>query len=328
MVIAMGLVSPAVAVSEKELFDTGVNYLKLDKFQEAVDTFTALIDMAPGNPDAYKNRGVAYMKLSLYDQAIKDFERTKQIMPNLKGLYSNLGVAWYYKADFPRAIENYDMEISQSPDNHFAYFNRAICRYELKDYDESLKDITKTLSLSPEFYLALCLKGDLLSKMNQAEKAKQAYEKAILIDPDQAYAKEQLAALKLDSKPMADLPKYSVPVKAAVVEQKKMPDPRSLPAGVGNKIEKTSSPGVSALVGKYELQTGAYRVRDNAVDMQKKLEKAGYEAKLLELTRPNQIVWYLVRTGIYATKEEAQTARAILENEAKTQAVVRPFGQF
>lgn len=328
MVIAISLVSPAFAVSEKELFDTGVNFLKQDKFQEAVDTFTALIAMAPENPDAYKNRGVAYMKLNLYDQAIKDFERTKQIMPNLKGLYSNLGVAWYYKADFPRAIENYDTEISQSPDNHFAYFNRAICRYELKDYDGSLKDITKTLSLSPEFYLALCLKGDLLSKMNQAEKAKQAYEKAILIDPDQAYAKEQLAALKLDSKPMADSPKDPAKVTAAVVVQKKMPDPHSLPVRVGEKTEKASSPGLQGSAGNYELQTGAYRVRDNAVDMQKKLEKAGYEAKLLELTRPNQIVWYLVRTGIYETKEAAQTAKAILENNAKTEAVVRPFGQF
>ena len=284
MVISISLTSSVFAVSEKELFEKGVSCLKQDKYQEAVTAFSELIKMAPENPDAYKNRGVAYMKLNLYDQAIADFERTKEIMPSLKGLHSNLGVAWYYKSDYPKAIENYKQEILLSPDNHFAYFNRAICLYELKEYDKSLEDIAKTLELLPGFYLALCLKGDLYTKMNQLQQAKHAYEAAISIDPDPVYAREQLAGL----------------------------NDGVLPGG-----------GVT-----YELQSGAFQLRDNAEKMQEKLAKNGYKAKIFVVTRPGKIIWYLVRSGIYSSKNEAQADKNTLKQDLRIDSIVRPSGKF
>ena len=306
IVIAVCLNLPAFAATERELFENGVTLLKQEKNQEAVDVFTALIEMAPENPDAFKNRGVAYMKLNRYDEAIDDFERVKQIVPDLKGLYSNLGVAWYYKNEYSKAIANYDKEISQSPENHFAYFNRAICRVELKDYEKSLQDVIKTLELSPDFYLARCLKGDLYGNMNQPQKAKIAYEQAILIDPDQAYAKEQLEGLMLEDVPIPEVKKTEVSVEAPVILQ-----PVS-----------TSPPGI------YELQTGAYQVQDNAVGMFKKLGRHGYQARILELTRPNHITWYLVRIGAYSLEQEAQSANEILKSKVGIEGVIRPFDRF
>ena len=295
ILVAISFYSPAFSESEKELFENGVNFLKQDRYQEALDTFTELIAISPGNPDAYKNRGVAHMKLDQYDLAIEDFERTKEIVPDLKGLYSNLGVAWYYKEDYPRAIENYNKEISLSPGNHFAYFNRAICRSELKEYEKSLGDINKTLELFPEFYLALCLKGDLFTKMNLPQKAKQAYEEAILIDPDKSYAAEQIAGLKLDNSKVIKEPVH------------------------------LSEPTVN--VG-YELQAGAYHVRDNAVEMLKKIENNGYKVKILELKRPSNITWFLVRIGVYNLRNEAQSAKTLLKSNHGIDTIIRPFGKF
>lgn len=301
MVIFISLSSPVFAVSERELFEKGVRCLKQDKYQEAVDAFSALIKMAPENPDAHKNRGVAYMKLNLYDQAIDDFERTKAIMPSLKGLHSNLGVAWYYKADYSKAIENYKQEILLSPGNHFAYFNRAICFYELKEYDKSLEDIAKTLDLLPGFYLALCLKGDLYTKMNQPQDAQHAYEEAISIDPDQVYAREQLARLN----PIT-------PPEKTIKETKKT-------------ISSVALPGEAE---SYELQAGAFQIRDNAEKIQAKLAKKGYKAKILVLTRPGQIIWYLVRSGVYSSQNEAQSDKNMLKQNLGIEAIVRPFDKF
>ena len=292
--VAISFYSPAFSQSEKELFENGVSFLKQERYQEALDTFTELIAIAPGNPDAYKNRGVAHMKLDQYDLAIEDFERTKEIVPDLKGLYSNLGVAWYYKEDYPKAIENYNKEISLSPDNYFAYFNRAICRAELNEYGKSLGDINKTLKLFPEFYLALCLKGDLFAKMNQPQKAEQVYEEAILIDPDKAYAREQLAGLKMND------------------------------AKISKKTASLSEPVVT---GNYELQAGAFQVRDNALRMQKKIENNGYKAKLLELKNSNNITLYLVRTGAYTNRNEAESAKTILKNNHGIDTIIMPFGR-
>jgi tetratricopeptide (TPR) repeat protein len=300
IVLAICCSSTAFPASERELFENGVNFLKQDKNQEAVNSFTALIKMAPQNPNAYKNRGVAHMKLNRYDAAINDFEQVKKILPDLKGLYSNLGVAWYYKEDYTRAIKNYDKEISLSPDNHFAYFNRAICRAELKEYGASLKDINKTLELMPKFYLALCLKGDLHTNMNQPKKAKQAYERAILIEPDKVYAKEKLEGLIQKQGPMAETPKESSPA---------------------STIAATRSEN-------YELQTGAFQVQDNALLMRKKLKKNGYTARILELKRPKNTTWYLVRTGVYSRQEAAESFKTILKNNMGLDAIIRPYDQF
>lgn len=354
VVIAVCLNMPAFAATERELFENGVNFLKQEKNQEAVDIFTALLKLAPKNPDAFKNRGVAYMKLNRYDEAIDDFERVKQIVPDLKGLYSNLGVAWYYKKEYSKAIENYDKEISQSPDNHFAYFNRAICRAELKDYENSLQDIIKTLEFSPDFYLALCLKGDLYGNMNQPQKAKIAYEQAILTDPDQAYAKEQLKGLVYEEVPApevkkpevkkADIPppevqKESLEVPQIPVSHEEEKEPLSWKISSKTMTQKAvkppsveppaiSQPLPAKPAGNFELQTGAYRVRDNALDMLKKLEGQGYQARILELTRPNNITWYLVRTGAYSLEQEAQTAKEILKNKVGIEVAIRPFDRF
>lgn len=294
MILCLG--SQGFAASGKEVFEKGVLLLKEDKYQEAVDTFTELILMAPDNPDAYKNRGVAYMKLNQYDLAIADFERTKELNPDLKGLYSNLGVAWYYKADYPRAIENYDKEISLSPDNYFAWFNRAICRAELNETGESLADINQTLVLSPEFYLALCLKGDLHVKLNQPQEARQTYERAIELEPDQAYARDQLAKLDPGSKEEGQDKALSDPLPASHVQD--------------------------SVQGEYELQTGAFSIRENALAMQKKLEAKGYTARIVESPRPGQAPWYLVKTGSYKGREEAGQAGALLKKELGMDSII------
>lgn len=300
IVLAICCSSTAFPASERELFENGVNFLKQDKNQEAVDSFTALIKMAPQNPNAYKNRGVAYMKLNQYDAAINDFEQVKEILPDLKGLYSNLGVAWYYKKDYIQAIENYDKEISLSPDNHFAYFNRAICRAELKAYGASLKDINKTLELVPKFYLALCLKGDLHTDMNQPQKAKQAYKQAILIEPDKVYAKEKLESLMQKQGPMTETQKKS----------------------------SQASTIAATLSEDYELQTGAFQVKDNALLMRKKLEKDGYTARILELKSPKNTTWYLVRTGRYSQKKAAESFKANLKSDMGIDSIIRPYDRF
>jgi tetratricopeptide (TPR) repeat protein len=326
ILIALCLGSYTFAASERELFENGVSLLKQNKNQAAVDAFTVLIDMVPRNPDAYKNRGVAHMRLNQYDEAINDFERVTEILPDLKGIYSNLGVAWYYKKDYARSIENYNEEISRSPENHFAYFNRAICKAELEEYEESFKDIIKTLELSPEFYMAVCLKGDLLVNMNQPVKAQLAYEKAILIDPDQAYARNQLEMLILEVRPVVAVQKKSSSVDSVV---KHVSPPRKIPLKTDSKkTVKISSSVPTATSENYELQIGAFRVLDNALLLQKKMESNGYRVRVLELTRPSSITWYLVRTGTYARQEEAELSKTILKNDLGIDGIVRPYGRF
>jgi tetratricopeptide (TPR) repeat protein len=285
------LVSATASASrEKQLFETGIDHLKQQRYEAAVQVFTELIDLDPDNPDAYKNRGVAYMKLSQYDPAIQDFEKTRQITPNLKGLHSNLGVAWYYKGEYEKAIASYDMEIAHSPDSHYVYFNRAICRAELKHYDKSFEDIEKSLALMPDYYPAYCLKGDLYLELKDTESARNAYEKAVELDPENAYARNQLE--KLGPAPVDGAPE-----------------------------EKPDNPA-------YEIQAGAFQVPENARKQLKELRDLGYDARILELTRSGSQTWHLVRIGTFDDRKTAEKSMTAFVEKTGMKVYIRPWNRF
>ena len=311
------------ASQEKQLFDTGIDYLKQERYQAAIEVFNELIDLDPDNPDAYKNRGVAFMKLSEYDLAIQDFEKTKQMMPDLKGLHSNLGVAWYYKGEYEKAIASYNSEIDLSPDSYYAYFNRAICWAELKEYDKSLDDIAQTLTRAPDFYLAHCLKGDLYMELKDVEAARSAYEKAVEKDPEEAYAKAQLEKLgpAPDVVEMVETDTPALTETTPPVEQEN--DTESTAAEPEEKTSEKKVPDP-----EFEIQTGAYQVQKNARDQLSKLQALGYDARILELTRAGNVTWYLVRIGSFTDQKAAKQAMAQFVKKTGMKAYVRPWNRF
>nr|WP_281357850.1 SPOR domain-containing protein [Desulfobacter latus] len=313
------------------MFEKGVALMKNDQYQEAVAVFTRFIELAPENPAAYKNRGVAYMKMGKYDLAIHDFEKTRQIKPNLKGLYSNLGVAWYYKGDFDQAIKNYNMEIALTPDNYYTFFNRAICRAELDQLSESLADVNRTLALFPEFYLAHCFRGDILAKMGKTTLAREAYQRALEIDPAHGYAKEKIAGLppeeeKQEEKIMAEAPEET---EAAVAKEIREP-PVEKSSAETESVSKTvqTLAGDSETTPAYELQAGAFQLEKNAQALAKRLQDKGIAVRRFELTRPSGKIWILVRTGAFETRAGAEAARARAMEKSGLEFIVRPYGAF
>ncbi len=283
------------AETEKELFDNGVLFFKQGRYQDAVEKFSSLIKIAPGNADAYKNRGVCYMKQEKFDLAIADFEKAKELFPELKGLYSNLGVAWYYKKEYEKAIQNYDIEIEMAPDNYVAHFNRALCLAELRRDKEALEALTKTLDLQPDFYWALCYKGDLLARGGDIAKAAESYQTAIQKDPNNAYAKDKLASLKGKNK-----------------------------ENIASKTKDTTPRIQAGQAGALSLQAGAFLNQPNADKIKTKLVENGFDAVILNLKDTKGRDWYLVRSGSYSSFGEAKKAALSLKEKLGLEPAIRP----
>ena len=68
--------------SQRELFEKGVEFLKLQKYQEAVDVLTKFIEIDPEYADVYKNRGVAYMKQKNMIWPLRTLKRPKKFFLN------------------------------------------------------------------------------------------------------------------------------------------------------------------------------------------------------------------------------------------------------
>ncbi|MCG8565743.1 MAG: SPOR domain-containing protein, partial [Desulfobacterales bacterium] len=62
--------------------------------------------------------------------------------------------------------------------------------------------------------------------------------------------------------------------------------------------------------------------------MKKFVMKKGYEARVLTLTRPSGITWFLVRVGEYPDKAAANQAKASFIQKSGFDALVRPAGRF
>ncbi len=287
------------AQTQEEIFNNGVLLFKQGQYQKAIDTFSKLIEIAPGNADAYKNRGVSYMKQQKFDLAIKDFQIAKELFPELKGLYSNLGVAWYYKKEYEKSIKSYDIELEMAPENYVAYFNRALCLAELDKNDEAIEDLEKTLSLKPDFYWAICYKADILAQKGNTAKAIATYKEAIKYDSQNAYAKDKLA--KIDKTTNFDAPqkKESTPI-------------------------KDTNPQNSG----YAIQTGAFLNITNARKMKTKLVNMGFDSRVFIIKDSKDKTWYLVRSGNYANKNEAQKDFALLTEKLGIRPLVRPVGDW
>ena len=287
------------AETEKELFDNGVLLFKQGQYQEAIDKFSGLIEIAPGNADAYKNRGVCYMKQEKFDLAIADFETARELFPELRGLYSNIGVAWYYKKEYEKAIKNYDIEIEMAPENYVAHFNRALCLAELQKDKEALDALSRTLDLKPDFYWALCYKGDLFARAGDVAKAAESYETALKNDPNNAYAKDKLALLNVkDKETITPKPKDSAPV---------------VHAGSDKMLS---------------LQVGAFLNQPNADKVKKKLIENGFDADILNLKDTKGRNWYLVRSGIYSSSNGAKKAAVKIKEKFGIESAIRPSGEW
>lgn len=281
------------AATEKELFDKGVFQYEQGHYQQAVDEFSKLIRMEPGNADAFKNRGAARIKQGKFNLAIKDFETAKKIFPELHGLHTNLGTAWFYKKDYQKAIENYNAEIKMDPQNHVAYFNRALCFVELNESRKALDDLSKTLALTPDFYIAICHKADLLARLGKTDKAIATYETAL----KHTYATKNLDQLKQKINALKNRRQLQKKTDASTV-----PDRR------------------------YTLQAGAYLNRENADIMKKKLNDFGFDSRILVLMDKKQRPWYLVRSGSYPNKTRARKPMLSIEEELDIKTAIRPYG--
>ncbi len=297
----------ATASTESDLFDKGVAHVKENRLEEAIDTFSQLIDLVPDNAAVYKNRGVVYMKQKLYDKAIKDFETARELNPELDGLFSNLGVAYYYKKNYEKAIEYYNLEIETNPGNHIAFFNRGLCHSEQKNIDSALNDMEQALLLKPDFFWAGCYKGDLLAKQGRTKKAKQAYEQVLALEPEHPYARKKLAALPdpqaAETEPGAPGPEQTGPE-----------DKRTGPEDSGKTVK---SP--------YFIQAGAFSNPENAENLCRELVDKEFDA-IVVIQEIKGSQYHVVHVGSFATRNEARSILGELREKTGIKAFIQKTG--
>jgi len=133
-------------------------FLKMKRYEEAIDYYTMLISRHSDNASALKKRGKAYLHSRLYDRAIKDYEQALHSDSNdidiKKDLQRTKNLAGIFKD-----IKKYDEKIFFDPSNPSHYLVRGKLFFLMKEYRAAIWDFSKTVQLKGFHPEALYLRG-------------------------------------------------------------------------------------------------------------------------------------------------------------------------
>lgn len=78
------------------------------RYNDAIDTYTRGIKLAPSNAMLYRHRGHRYISTRQLDKAIVDLERASSLNDKDFDIWYHLGLAYYLKGDFAKAAAAYE----------------------------------------------------------------------------------------------------------------------------------------------------------------------------------------------------------------------------
>ena len=184
----IGLYSIAEKEKEPIYFRRGVAYDKQGVYARAIADYGKAIELGANYAEIYNNRGVVYGRQGDYSRAIADFDKVIKLKPDDAAAYNNLGRAYSEQGDYVRAIADYDKAIELQADNVEAYNNRGNAYKEQGDYARAIADYDKAIHLRPNFSGSYNNRGNAYSEQGDYARAIADHDKAIELKPNDADA--------------------------------------------------------------------------------------------------------------------------------------------
>jgi tetratricopeptide (TPR) repeat protein len=107
-------------IEAKQRFQQGISFVSTGRVDEAIQEFSAAIELDPNYAPAYGNRGVAYAKQKKYNKAREDLTKATTLDPNDRIALYNLAVVHTLQKDLDLALDALDKALSKGFDNYDA----------------------------------------------------------------------------------------------------------------------------------------------------------------------------------------------------------------
>lgn len=118
---AAAAVSNLPHYQEAERLNSAGNALMQQKhFQQALDTYTSAIKLAPAGPNShvyFSNRSAAYLSLNEHERSIRDCEYSLALKPEFAKAHSRLGLAYFASGRYREAVAAYESSLEIDPNN-------------------------------------------------------------------------------------------------------------------------------------------------------------------------------------------------------------------
>ena len=169
--------------SVDDLNESGIQALKNNNFQLAVELLQRVVQQEPKHKTAWNNLGRAYLGLNQNDQAIAALQKQIEINPYDQYAYNNLGMAYEAQLKYDDAIQQFQKQIEINPLDPFAHGSLGELLVRQKKFAEAVPELEKAVGLQPQNPLLLISLGQSYIATNQTEKGMAAFDKAISLAP-------------------------------------------------------------------------------------------------------------------------------------------------
>jgi tetratricopeptide (TPR) repeat protein len=179
-------------------FYTGVIKSALKNYQEALGHFTSA-ELLAKNSDTnkltssfYYQLGSAFERSGNIPDAEKSFRRALQLNPNSSEVLNYLAYMWAERGEnLEEAFSMMQKALKQEPENEAFLDSMAWVLFKQKKYKEALPWMEKAISHSSEQDATLFDHlGEIYLGLGQSEKAREAFEKSLKIEPSEAVQKK------------------------------------------------------------------------------------------------------------------------------------------
>lgn len=200
-------------MSDKEKIEKALKLYNEQKYNEAIDLFSSVLETNEDSAELYNNIGLCYANLGDEEKAEKNYLKAQELNPKLAQTYINLADIYYKQKDMASgeelmaqgiyeipdnlvlrhylarfymedakadlAIDELEHILEKQPDNYDVYYDLARVHFELGNWDcaiENFENVLEYKSENPLIYYSL---AQAYEANDETDKAISNYLKAI-----------------------------------------------------------------------------------------------------------------------------------------------------
>lgn len=140
-------------------FQRGLVYENLDLPEKALADYVTCLKLDARRTDALNNKAVQLAKLQRYEEAISTFSELVDLDREVFLGYRNRGLCRFDMRDDAGALQDYDTALKLNPDDASSWFQRGNVYMAMDHLDAAESDFSKALELDAEFAKAWMNRG-------------------------------------------------------------------------------------------------------------------------------------------------------------------------
>ncbi|MBD1845760.1 tetratricopeptide repeat protein [Cyanobacteria bacterium FACHB-63] len=166
------------------LFNIAQVYDFIGNYAEAIQYFTAAMELDPNYSEYYNSRGNLYFKLNQPDDALDDYKRAVELSAPYPEVWANIGQSYRRLGNWTAAVDAYSRALDLQPQQFSVLVARAQVLEMLEQPESALADYSAAIAIDPTQPLVLANRAILHYGIGQVSAALNDLNQAIALAPE------------------------------------------------------------------------------------------------------------------------------------------------